>query len=503
MYAIVIVTAANYSTLNWPHKSNRRLEFPLDFKVQISQYFSIAVILTICLFGRNGYIVYCERKQSFMMLLSILFGIMVISISAVVTSSAAFGQESQLPQVSDPDLTVEQVAEGLTDPTTMGFLGDDDILVLEKAGTVQRIGNDGLLDEQILTVNVDDEDERGLLGIEVVPNDNGTSPYVFLSYTENVANTSDGQEEVRTRLYRYEFQNNELINPKLLLDLPADPGSAHNGGVISIGPDDNIYLTLGELIRTDYARDDFDTQAQNYENGKKPDGRGGILRVSQDGEIVQPSILGDEHPLDMYYAYGIRNSFGIDFDPITGNLWDTENGPSFGDEINLVEPGFNSGWAKVAGINEVIEDIEVDTGDNEEKRKISKGKEILSTPDGLVDFNGNGKYSPPELSGRFIPTQILFFNSSKLGEEYSDDVFVATVGGTIYRFELNPDRTNLLLKGALSNQTDVDETDLEDVIFAQGFGIITDIEEGPDGYMYVVSGVREDNGKVHRITPSL
>jgi aldose sugar dehydrogenase len=74
-----------------------------------------------------------------------------------------------------------------------------------------------------------------------------------------------------------------------------------------------------------------------------PDGRGGILRVTQDGEIVQPSILGDEHPLDMYYAYGIRNSFGIDFDPETGNLWDTENDPSFGDEINLVEPGFNSG----------------------------------------------------------------------------------------------------------------------------------------------------------------
>ena len=50
-----------------------------------------------------------------------------------------------------------------------------------------------------------------------------------------------------------------------------------------------------------------------------------------------------------YYAYGIRNSFGMDFDPVTGNLWDTENGPSYGDEINLVEPGFNSGWQVVQG----------------------------------------------------------------------------------------------------------------------------------------------------------
>ena len=54
--------------------------------------------------------------------------------------------------------------------------------------------------------------------------------------------------------------------------------------------------------------------------------------------------------ISKYYAYGIRNSFGLDFDPITGKLWDTENGPTFGDEINLVEPGFNSGWNKIQGI---------------------------------------------------------------------------------------------------------------------------------------------------------
>ena len=54
-------------------------------------------------------------------------------------------------------------------------------------------------------------------------------------------------------------------------------------------------------------------------------------------------ILGDETPLNLYYAYGVRNSFGINFDPITGNLWHTENGPGEGDEINFVESGFNSG----------------------------------------------------------------------------------------------------------------------------------------------------------------
>jgi glucose/arabinose dehydrogenase len=433
----------------------------------------------------------------------------VLSFLTIITvSSVAYGQDEddqdqvRIPRVNDDGLQVELVIQGLADATSIGFLGND-MLVLEKAGTVQRIGDDGQLDEQLLKVNVDGEDERGLLGIDIVENENGTPPYVFLSYTEKFVNDSSGEEEVQNRLYRYELQNDKLVNPILLLDLPADPGSAHNGGVITVGPDDNIYLAIGELIRSDYAKDDYNTQAQNYENGKEPNGRGGILRVTQDGEIVQPPILGDDHPLDMYYAYGVRNSFGIDFDPLTGNLWDTENGPGFGDEINLVEPGFNSGWARVSGINEVIEEIEVDPDDMKEKRKITKGEEILSAPEGLVDFNGNGKYSPPELSGRFIPTEILFLNSSMLGEEYRDDLFMATVIGNIYHFDLNEDRTKLILEGTLSDETEVDETDLEDAMFAQGFGIITDIEEGPDGYMYVVSGIREDNSKVYRISPTL
>jgi hypothetical protein len=171
--------------------------------------------------------------------------------------------------------------------------------------------------------------------------------------------------------------------------------------------------------------------------------------------------------------------------------------------INLVEPGFNSGWDKVMGINEVVQEIEIDPESKEERRKITKGEKILSTPEGLVNFNGNGKYSPPELSGEFIPTKLLFLNSSTLGEDYKNDVFIATVTGNIYRFDLNANRTELILEDPLSDEIEVDETDMEDAMFAQGFGIITDIEEGPDGNLYVVSGIREDNAKIYRISPAL
>src|SRR5215211_4889004 len=81
-----------------------------------------------------------------------------------------------------------------------------------------------------------------------------------------------------------------------------------------------------------------------------------LTRITQDGRPVgilgdDDGILGNTHPLNLYYAYGIRNSFGFDFDPVTGNIWDTENGPGYGDEINLVEPGFNSGWLEITGMS--------------------------------------------------------------------------------------------------------------------------------------------------------
>jgi aldose sugar dehydrogenase len=103
--------------------------------------------------------------------------------------------------------------------------------------------------------------------------------------------------------------------------LPYLPGPAHNGGVIAIGPDDNVYIVVGNLLANADERFAGFSLDQNIKNGEFPDGRGGILRITQDGQIVDgKGILGDEHPLDMYYAYGIRNSFGLAFDPLTGKL---------------------------------------------------------------------------------------------------------------------------------------------------------------------------------------
>src|ERR671921_894402 len=289
------------------------------------------------------------------------FMVMVLILVTMPIGYTAHAQEQivsssdgdDLPIIHDPNLKVELIVEGLDLPTTMAFLGDNDILVLEKdKGTVQRIVNGKMLPEPLLDVNVATSVERCMCGIAVSQINTG-STYVFLYYTEAELTDSEDIIEAKAplgnRLYRYELVNNKLINPVLLLDLPAIPGPRHNGGAIMIGPDSNLYVPIGDVDGTGKA-EVFETKAQNYVDGAEPDGRSGILRITQDGNPVGIGILGNTHPLNLYYAYGIRNSFGFDFDPITGNIWDTENGPGNSDEINLVEPGFNSGWQEIQGM---------------------------------------------------------------------------------------------------------------------------------------------------------
>jgi glucose/arabinose dehydrogenase len=374
------------------------------------------------------------------------------------------------PTVRDPNLRIETVATGLALPTTMAFAGPDDILVLEKnKGTVQRIINGQMLDEPLLRVNVSSEVERGMLGIALSKDNQTEKSHVFLYFIESLRG-----EPVASRLYKYELTDEKLVNPKLLLELPAVPGPRHNAGNIMIGPDNNLYVSVGDL-------DGHITAAQNVKNFSMPDGSSAILRITQDGHAVEQDILGETGIVKKYYAYGIRNTFGMDFDPVTGKLWDTENGPSYGDEINLIEPGFNSGWLEVQGM------APANFNSNED----------------LVNFQGKGNYSDPEFvwTDTVGPTAIKFLDSDRLGKQYENDVFVSDIiQGNIYRFDLTNNRTNLILEGLLADKISNNATENENVIFGEGFGGISDLEVGPyDGYLYIVSlGL----GNIYRIVPN-
>jgi glucose/arabinose dehydrogenase len=412
-----------------------------------------------------------------------LLSIFISFISSDKTGAAAY------PAIKDPNLKVEIVAEGITFPTSMAFLAKDDILVLEKnTGAVKRVINGNVQRDSLLDLDVANQGERGTLGITIAKNNNG-STYIFLYFTES-STGNDESSDVRVnstlgnRLYRYEWLNNSLTNPKLLLDLPSFPGPNHNGGTLEIGPDKNIYLSVGNL--NDKELESFHTAAENLRVENEPDGRSAILRITQDGKAVGNGILGSEFPLNMYFAYGIRNSFGMDFDPVTGKLWDTENGPSFGDEINLVEPGFNSGWHKVQRIW---------------KPKDGQAGDTDLIPDDLINFDGKGRYSAPEFIWFHTvgPTELEFLNSTKYGEQFTNDMFVGDINnGTLYHFNLDKDRTDLYLRKPLTDKIAQSPIELQKIVFGEGFGGISDIELGPDGYLYILATTFD---KIFRIIP--
>jgi glucose/arabinose dehydrogenase len=260
--------------------------------------------------------------------------------------------------------------------------------------------------------------------------------------------------------------------------------------------DGNLLVTVGDLQSTKFNQNKtgYDTKAQNILNGTFPDGRAGILRITQDGKSVGSGILGDDSPLNLYYAYGIKNSFGIGIDPLTDNLWDTENGPQFGDEINLVKPGFNSGWEKVQGIWKLNQTREKESIFDDSEKEVE-----------FVDFTGKGKYSAPEFvwDKPVAPTAIVFLNSEQIGEQYENDIFVGSAKkGTLFHFDLNSDRDSLDLSGDLEDLLYSKKEDSSNIVFGENFGVITDLKVGPDGYLYVVSASRgTDEGAVYRVVP--
>jgi glucose/arabinose dehydrogenase len=418
--------------------------------------------------------------------------LIIILLSSFTLSTLLVHTAHAQPYVRDTTLNVEPVVQGLSSPTSMAFLDDNNLLVLEKEGNVRLVSNGVLQQEPVLQVPANSLSlERGLVGIAIVNNSGGAGVNndvvdVLLYFTE--------ADPLRNKVYKYQWNGRSLINPTLILDLPAEPGPEHNGGKMVIGPDGYLYVIIGTVNRNG--------QLQNLPGGSPPDDTGVIFRVNpEDGSAAPGNPFGNSgnKSLSKYYAYGIRNSFGMDFDPLTNNLWDTENGDSSFDEINLVRPGFNSGWARVQGPSSLFYE--------------SRGEMENYY---LVNFPGSN-YSDPVLSWRESvgPTDLEFFNSSKLGDNYTNNIFVGDYGyGNLYFFEVNQNRDGInfnssqefglsdhIVDSAIINGTSyISAKELSAITFGGDFGPITEIETGPDGFLYVLSF---GYGTVYKISPSV
>jgi len=381
--------------------------------------------------------------------------------------SKSFERSSGVPldaKIHDQTFIVKEHVIGLHVPTTMAFI-DNDILVLEKnSGKVRHVKNNILQESPILDVSVSDKNEQGMLGIVSRNSD------VFLYFTES---ETDGKESVGNNIYKYNWDGTKLTNSILVKSLPSK-SLWHNGGGMTVDSYGNIFAVIGDQTNTGSTKEKY-RALQNIPNDIIDD-TSVIFKISE----TNPGNFTFD-----YFAMGIRNSFGLAIDPETGNLWDTENGPEFFDEVNLVLPNFNSGWVEIMGP--------------------AIPEQILNLPV-FEDF----QYSDPEFSWEkpVAPTALTFVQSTSFSN-YSSYLFVGDCMGNIYKFKLNSERTGFVftsehLKDLVVNKI-IDENgdkmveSMNEIIFGTGFGCITDLEFGPDGNLYVVS--LSDN-VIYRISSS-
>jgi glucose/arabinose dehydrogenase len=325
-----------------------------------------------------------------------------------------------------------------------------------------------------------------------------------LSTNHNFSISSDSNNNgsgARNVIYKYDWDGISLTNPKLFVDLPAEPGPYHNGGKMKIGPDDQLYAVIGDLTSPNTILQNHLKQiGENSNNNQAPilmNTSSVILRINpynglpspdnpftknySNDDMVVEGVSGRELDMNYYYAYGIRNSFGLAFDPLTERLWDTENGEDEYDEINLVNPGFNSGWHKIMG---------------------PTYRDANFSESELTMFKG-AHYSDPVFSWKnsIGVTDIEFFNSAQLGKEYSNNLFVGDINnGNLYFFKVNDNRTGLNFEDVPSIANDLiadNQDEVDTVVLGTGFGGITDIETGPDGNLYILS---YQDGRIYRLT---
>jgi glucose/arabinose dehydrogenase len=382
--------------------------------------------------------------------------------------------------VVDPNLKVQTWIRGLDNPTGLAYLnGNGDALITQKNDGKVLFARGKSIVGTALDLPVSNASEEGLLGIALSPTFS-VDQHVYLYYTQS---DRDGGTPIVNTVKRYTWNGSTLRFNKNIISLPATPGPNHNGGKMAFGPDGKLYVVSGELNRNE--------QTSNFRN-TAVNPIGSILRLNPSGSSVTTNPFysaanagTSKKALNNIYAYGIRNSFGMAFDPASGFLWESENGPTQYDEINRILPGFNGGWERIMGPSDRNGGV----------------------PGNLVSLGDRANYNDPKLSWAtpVAPTAMEFLETGRLGGEYKNDLFVGDVhGGKLFHFDLTASRKSLVLTGGLAdgvadNTTDKRFAEQTPILFGSDFGTVTDIQTGPGG-MFVLS---LSNGALYRITTNI
>ena len=344
------------------------------------------------------------------------------------TTSQPTAAKTEAPE---PQRVVETVAQGLEVPWSIVFTPDKRILVAERAGRIRVIENDKLKEAPLATLpDVVAQGESGLLGMTIHP-DFASNKWLYVCYT-----TKDKQG-LKERVKRFRESPQGLVEEKIIIDnIPAGP--THDGCRVKFGPDKKLYITTGESGKPELAQ--------------KLDSLGGkTLRLNDDGSVPQDNpFVGQKNARPEIWSYGHRNAQGLDWQPHTGLMFQSEHGPSGndapggGDEINIVMRGKNYGWPLV----------------HHKMTKEGMEPSIL-------------EYTPA-----IAPAGAVFY-TSKVIPEWTNNFFFACLRG------------ERIIRVVLDGSKVINTEDL----YKNTYGRIRDVAVGPDGALYFATSNRDGRGR--------
>jgi glucose/arabinose dehydrogenase len=448
----------------------------------------------------------------------------------------------------DSRLGVRTVVGGLVTPTSIAFLGPNDILAIEKnTGRVQRVVN-GAVQGTALDLAVNFGSERGLLGIALHPAF-PANPSVYLYWTESTTGVDTGVLSetplLGNRVDRYLWNGasrtltfaENLVRIRAFQEDADQPARGnHNGGPIAFGADGKLYVFTGDEGRRGNLQNlpcgptatcPGPTVPDDQFGGPMPDDAhrtGVVLRLNDDGTtpadnpfFAAGASMGGPVGANVQriFSYGHRNSFGLAIDPLSGSPWLQENGDDSFSEVNRVEPGMNGGWVQIMGpVDRIAQFKEIETtfgGQNLQQLRWPP-ENIADTPAEALSrlfMLPGAHYSDPEFSWKWevAPAGIGFVQGRALGPQFAGDLFMGAAtpnlaGGYLFHFNLTGNRRQIAVDDprlddrVADNLAKHEGTESESLLIGRDFGIATDVETGPNGNLFVVS---LSNGEIYEI----
>ncbi len=358
--------------------------------------------------------------------------------------------EGEVVSAAGHSYTLEELGRGEGLLWSMAFFPDGAMLVTQRDGVLWRFENrQGTKIKGI--PEVWQRGQGGLLEVALHPDyaDNG---WIYLSYSEHTGAQERGKDAGMTRIVRGKIVNGRWSGQETLFEVDEvhHTSAGSHFGSRFVFDDGYLYFGIGDRGRKERA------QELGRPNGK-------IYRIHDDGRIPSDNpFVNREGALPEIWSYGHRNPQGLDKDPSTGLLWESEHGPRGGDEINLIEKGRNYGWPVIT-----------------------------------YGMNYNGTSMTDQTHGEGLEQPKTYWVPS-----------IAVAGIEFYEGDAFPGWTGKLLVGGMASEElhllAIEEGKVTgDDIILKGRGRVRDVASGPDGYIYLLlTEGTPRKGRIVRMIPA-